>query len=116
MATHKKPDEAYARTRDRELAGNALRFHRENWTLPEHLHHKPGKTASACSGDSDHNKITGYMSLYKVGPKVYRAGLSLAAEPESTRKLKYEKSEAAKYSRFVLIGSYATCRGFGRVF
>jgi hypothetical protein len=30
---------------------------------------------------SEHNKITGYMSLYKVGPKVYRAGVSLAAGP-----------------------------------
>ena len=23
---------------------------------------------------SEHNKITGYMSLYKVAPKIYRAG------------------------------------------
>jgi hypothetical protein len=30
---------------------------------------------------SEHNKITAYMSLYKVGPKVYRAGVSLAAGP-----------------------------------
>jgi len=28
---------------------------------------------------SEHNKITGYTSLYKVGPKIYRAGVSIAA-------------------------------------
>ena len=33
------------------------------------------------SGISEHNKITGYLSLYKVQPKIYRAGVSLAAEP-----------------------------------
>lgn len=27
---------------------------------------------------SEHNKITGYMSLYKVELKIYRAGLALA--------------------------------------
>ena len=31
---------------------------------------------------SEHNKITGYTSLYKVGPKIYRAGVSLAAAPQ----------------------------------
>src|SRR6266481_8173964 len=33
------------------------------------------------SGISEHNKITGYLSLYKVQPKIYRAGVSVAAEP-----------------------------------
>jgi len=32
---------------------------------------------------SEHNQITGYMSLYKAGPKIYRAGLVLAAEPRN---------------------------------
>ena len=30
---------------------------------------------------SEDNKITGYMSLYKVAAKIYRAGVSLAATP-----------------------------------
>ncbi len=50
-------------------------------------------------GISEHNKITGYMSLYKVGPKVYRAGVSLAAEPKNlSEKLTYEKFKGGKYS------------------
>src|SRR5260370_19631795 len=54
-------------------------------------------------GISEHNKITGYMSLYKVGPKVYRAGVSLAAEPKNLpEKLTYEKFKGGKYSRFFL--------------
>ena len=28
---------------------------------------------------AEHNQITGYVSLYKMGPKIYRAGVSLAA-------------------------------------
>jgi effector-binding domain-containing protein len=69
-------------------------------------------------GISEHNKITGYMSLYKVGPKVYRAGLSLAAEPKNLpANLKYEKFRGGKYSRFVLTGSYANLpEASGRVF
>ena len=55
-----------------------------------------------------HNQITGYMSLYKIGPKIYRAGLSLAAParqlPEGMR---YEHFKGGKYSRFVLTGSYS---------
>jgi effector-binding domain-containing protein len=67
---------------------------------------------------SEHNKVTGYMSLYKVGPQVYRAGVSLAAEPENLpANLKYEKFRAGKYSRFVLTGSYANLpEASGRVF
>jgi effector-binding domain-containing protein len=70
------------------------------------------------SGISEHNKITGYMSLYKVGPKLYRAGLSLAAEPKNLpANLKYEKFRGGKYSRFVLTGSYANLpEASGRVF
>jgi hypothetical protein len=41
---------------------------------------------------AEHNKITGYMSLYKMGPDVYRAGVSVAAEPKNLpSNLKYEK-------------------------
>jgi DNA gyrase inhibitor GyrI len=58
------------------------------------------------------------MSLYKVGPQVYRAGVSLAAEPENLpANLKYEKFRGGKYSRFVLTGSYANLpEASGRVF
>jgi effector-binding domain-containing protein len=67
---------------------------------------------------SEQNKITGYISLYKVGPQVYRAGLSLAAEPKNLpASLKYEKFKGGKYSRFVLTGSYANLgQASGRVF
>ena len=67
---------------------------------------------------SEHNKITGYMSLYKVGPKIYRAGVSLAAEPKNLpENLKYEKFKGGKYSRFVLTGPYSDLpEASGRVF
>jgi DNA gyrase inhibitor GyrI len=67
---------------------------------------------------SEENKITGYMSLYKVGPKVYRAGISVAAEPKNLPKgFRYEKFKGGKYSRFVLTGSYANLpEASGRVF
>jgi len=67
---------------------------------------------------SEHNKITRYMSLYKVGPKVYRAGVSVDAEPKNLpANLKYEKFNGGKCSRFVLTGSYANLpEGSGRVF
>ena len=67
---------------------------------------------------SEHNKITGYMSLYKVGPKIYRAGVSLAAAPQKLPEgLAYEKFKGGKYSKFVLTGSYANLpQASGRVF
>jgi effector-binding domain-containing protein len=67
---------------------------------------------------SEHNKITRYMSLYKVGPKIYRAGISVAAEPKNLPKnFSYEKFKGGKYSRFVLTGSYANLpEASGRVF
>ena len=56
---------------------------------------------------SEHNKITGYTSLYKMGPKIYRAGFALAAPPQQLPDgLKYEKFAGGKYSRFVLTGPY----------
>jgi predicted transcriptional regulator YdeE len=64
------------------------------------------------------NAINGYASLYKAGPGVYRAGVSLAAPPvDLPAGLAYEKFNGGKYSRFVLTGPYsdlpAAC---GRVF
>ena len=67
---------------------------------------------------SEHNKITGYMSLYKVGPKIYRASVSLAAGPKDLpADLKCEKIKGGKYNRFVLTGPYANLpEACGRVF
>jgi hypothetical protein len=57
---------------------------------------------------AEHNQITGYISLYKIGPKIYRAGVSLAAPPvKLPADLSYAKFAGGKYSRFILTGSYA---------
>jgi effector-binding domain-containing protein len=66
----------------------------------------------------EHNQITGYTSLYKIGPKVYRAGVSLNAPamnlPEG---LEYTHFKGGKYSRFVLTGPYSNLpEACGRVF
>ncbi len=67
---------------------------------------------------SEHNKITGYLSLYKVEPKIYRAGVSLAVGPKNLLAgLEYTKFEGGKYSRFVLTGPYSDLpEACGRVF
>jgi DNA gyrase inhibitor GyrI len=67
---------------------------------------------------SEHNEITGYMSFYKVGPKVYRAGVSLAAGPNKLPDgLQSETFKGGKYSRFVLTGPYSNLpEACGRVF
>jgi hypothetical protein len=66
----------------------------------------------------EQNKITGYMSLYKVGPQIYRAGFALAAPPvDLPPGLAYEKFNGGKYVRFVLTGSYGQLGwASGRVF
>jgi len=67
---------------------------------------------------SEHNKVAGYMSLYKVGPNIYRAGVAVAAEPKNlSENVRYEKFKGGKYSKFVLTGSYANLpEASGRVF
>jgi effector-binding domain-containing protein len=56
----------------------------------------------------EHNQVTGYMSLYKMNPNVYRAGFVLTAPPvELPPELKYEKFAGGKYSKFVLTGPYS---------
>ncbi len=69
-------------------------------------------------GISEHNKIVGYTSLYKVGPKIYRAGVSLATAPKNLPDgLRYTKFNGGKYSRFVLTGPYSDLpAASGRVF
>jgi TetR/AcrR family transcriptional regulator, transcriptional repressor for nem operon len=66
----------------------------------------------------EQNKITGYMSLYKVAPNIYRAGVALAAAPKDLPAgLAYEKFKGGKYSRFVLTGPYSNLpEACGRVF
>jgi DNA gyrase inhibitor GyrI len=60
------------------------------------------------SAIEEQNAITGYMSLYKMGPKIYRAGVSVAEKPENLPAgVAYEKFPGGKYARFVLGGSYA---------
>jgi predicted transcriptional regulator YdeE len=55
----------------------------------------------------ENNRITGYMALYMVGPKIYRAGFSIAAPPVKLPEgLKYEKVPGGKYVRFELAGPY----------
>ena len=57
---------------------------------------------------SKQNQITGYMSLYKMGPKVYRAGFALAGPPvDLPQGLAYENFNGGKYVRFVLTGPYS---------
>jgi effector-binding domain-containing protein len=65
-----------------------------------------------------HNQISGYMSLYKRGPKIYRAGFALAAPPvELPAGVEYEKFNGGKYSRFALTGHYSNLpQASGRVF
>lgn len=57
---------------------------------------------------SKKNQITGAMSLYKMGPNVYRAGFMLAAPPlDLPQGMAYEEVKGGKYSRFVLTGPYS---------
>ncbi len=52
--------------------------------------------------------VTGFLSLYKMEPPVYRAGASVAAKPaELPGKLRHERFKGGKYARFVLTGSYS---------
>ena len=79
------------------------------------------KLGRACIGSSpgfqEHNQITGYMSLYKMGPKVYRAGVALAAPPVKLPEgLDHVEFSGGKFNRFVLTGPYANLgQATGRV-
>jgi DNA gyrase inhibitor GyrI len=67
---------------------------------------------------SKNNQITGYMSLYKVKPQVYRAGLALSEPPHQLPQgMEYSYFKGGKYSKFVLTGSYKDLpEACGRVF
>jgi effector-binding domain-containing protein len=57
---------------------------------------------------AESNQITDYMSLYKMSPNTYRAGVSLTAPPKDLPEgLEYTNFEGGKYSRFVLTGPYS---------
>ena len=70
---------------------------------------QPEKDTQGLTGAiAEHNTITGYTSLYKMEPPVYRAGVSVAARPEKLPAgVTYETFAGGKYARFVLTGSYA---------
>lgn len=57
---------------------------------------------------AESNAVTGYISLYKMGPQIYRAGVSVAAPPaKQPEGVAYEKFPGGKYSRFTLTGPYS---------
>jgi effector-binding domain-containing protein len=57
---------------------------------------------------SKHNKITGYFALYKIKEQIYRAGVSVAAQPEKLpENVAYEKLPGGTYARLTLTGSYS---------
>lgn len=62
---------------------------------------KPGRTSTT-------NQIRGYLSLYKMGPEIYRAGVTLAAPPTKlSQDLSYMEFGGGKFSRFVLTDPYS---------
>ena len=57
---------------------------------------------------AEHNQITGYLSLYKIEPEIYRAGVALAGPPAKLlQDLSYMEFGGGKFSRFVLTGPYS---------
>jgi effector-binding domain-containing protein len=55
-----------------------------------------------------HNRITGFISLYKMNTQVYRAGFALEAPPSQLPNgLKYELFAGGPYAKFVLTGPYS---------
>jgi predicted transcriptional regulator YdeE len=67
-----------------------------------------GEAHTFVTAVSAENKLTRYMSLYKIGPQIYRAGFALD-EPhvDLPKGLTYEKLPGGKYIRFVLTGPYS---------
>jgi DNA gyrase inhibitor GyrI len=57
---------------------------------------------------AEHDQIIGYISLYKIGPEIYRAGVALASPPQRPPQgLSYLAFAGGKFSRFVLTGPYS---------
>lgn len=54
------------------------------------------------------SSITGYFSLYKMDQQIYRAGVSVTAQPSQLPGgLRYEQFPGGKFSRFVYTGPYS---------
>jgi effector-binding domain-containing protein len=54
------------------------------------------------------NTITGFVSLYKMGPNIYRAGVSVDAPPaDLPQGLQYMSFSGGKYTRFRYTGPYS---------
>ena len=54
------------------------------------------------------NPVTGYMSLYDMEKGIYRAGVSIGAEPKQLPAgVEYEKIAGGRYAKFVLTGPFA---------
>jgi predicted transcriptional regulator YdeE len=66
----------------------------------------------------EHNVVEKYLSLYKIGPSIYRAGVALAEEPQNLPEgVSYEKFAGGKYSKFVMTGPFSDLpEACGRVF
>lgn len=95
-------------TRDRDLAGNALRVRRGSWAFHDQRTPGLGQLHKLTDAIAEHNKITGYTSLYKVGPKIYRAGVSVAEAPKNLPAgAETTRFKGGKYSQFVLTGRFA---------
>jgi DNA gyrase inhibitor GyrI len=67
---------------------------------------------------SAHTKINGYLTLYKLHQQIYRAGVSVSAEPAKLPEgLRYEVVKGGTYSRFVLTGGHSNLpRAYLRTF
>ena len=53
------------------------------------------------------NTVTRYFSAYKIGPKIYRAGVSVAEKPSNLPQgVRYEVLPGGKYARFTLTGPF----------
>jgi predicted transcriptional regulator YdeE len=61
---------------------------------------------------SEQNKISGYMSLYKIEPQmIYRAGVVVESKPEKLLEgFQYTQFSGGKYLRFILKGLMRICQ------
>lgn len=54
-----------------------------------------------------HNTITRYFSEYKIGPQIYRAGVSVAEKPSRLPDgVRYELLPGGRYASFTLTGPF----------
>ena len=57
---------------------------------------------------SKDHQITGYFALYRVESQVYRAGVSVSAQPDQLpANAAYEKFPGGKYARLTFTGAYS---------